>query len=57
VVEKLQALGIKVNLENIGDPVAKGEKIPVWMKDIVAGMAGEDSSYAYCSTQSVPETR
>ena len=28
VVEKVNALGVNVNLENIGDPVAKGEKIP-----------------------------
>ena len=30
--EKLQRLGVKVNMENIGDPVAKGERIPQWMK-------------------------
>ena len=29
---KLQKLGIQVNWENIGDPVAKGEEIPAWMK-------------------------
>jgi len=28
VVDKVKALGVEVNLENIGDPVAKGEKIP-----------------------------
>jgi len=30
VVEKVKALGVSVKLENIGDPVAKGEKIPSW---------------------------
>jgi aspartate/methionine/tyrosine aminotransferase len=57
VAEKLQALGVNVNLENIGDPVAKGERIPNWVKEIVAKIAREDSSYAYCSTQGVLETR
>lgn len=57
VAEKLQQFGIKVNLENIGDPVAKGERIPAWMKEIVAGLAKEDSSYGYCPTQGILETR
>jgi alanine-synthesizing transaminase len=57
VVEKLQQLGIKVNLENIGDPVAKGERIPNWMKAIVADLAMQDGSYGYCPTQGILETR
>ena len=57
VVEKLQGLGVKINLENIGDPVAKGEKIPTWIKEIVAELAMEDCSYGYCSTLGVSETR
>lgn len=57
VVEKLQALGMDVNLENIGDPVAKGERIPHWMKEIVAELSKEDSSYSYCPTQGVKKTR
>jgi alanine-synthesizing transaminase len=57
VAEKLQQLGVKVNLENIGDPVAKGEKIPAWMKEIVADLAMQDGSYGYCPTQGILETR
>jgi alanine-synthesizing transaminase len=57
VAEKLQQLGVKVNLENIGDPVAKGEKIPAWMKTIVADLAMQDGSYGYCPTQGILETR
>ncbi len=57
VAEKLQQLGVQVNLENIGDPVAKGEKIPPWMKKIVADLAMEDGSYGYCPTQGILETR
>jgi alanine-synthesizing transaminase len=43
--------------ENIGDPMQKGEKIPDWLKEIVARAVQEDSSYAYCPTQGVRETR
>ena len=57
VTEKLQQLGVKINAENIGDPVTKGEKIPNWMKTIIVELAMDDSSYGYCATQGVPETR
>ncbi len=54
---KLEALGVPVQWENIGDPVAKGEPIPGWMKRIVADLALEDASYAYCPTKGLQETR
>ncbi|HDR46485.1 MAG TPA: pyridoxal phosphate-dependent aminotransferase [Geoalkalibacter subterraneus] len=57
IAEKLNQLGIRTNMENIGDPVAKGEKIPQWMKEIVADMAMKDCSYAYCATKGLLETR
>jgi len=57
VADKLQELGVTVYMENIGDPVAKGEKIPVWMKDIVAELVREDDGYGYCPTQGLLETR
>ncbi|MCI5147033.1 MAG: aminotransferase class I/II-fold pyridoxal phosphate-dependent enzyme, partial [Candidatus Electrothrix sp. AR3] len=57
VGNKLQALGVPVNWENIGDPVAKGEHIPTWMKDIVAAAVYEDASYGYSPTRGVLETR
>lgn len=57
VGEKLEKLGIKTYWENIGDPVAKGEKIPLWMKEIVAQAAMEDATYAYCPTKGDLATR
>jgi alanine-synthesizing transaminase len=57
VADKLQELGVPVYLENIGDPVAKGEKIPGWMKEIVAELVREDDCYGYCPTQGLMETR
>jgi alanine-synthesizing transaminase len=57
VGEKLQSLGIDTYWENIGDPVAKGEKIPVWMKEIVAECAMQDDTYGYCPTKGILTTR
>ena len=49
IADKLKDLGIKTNMENIGDPIAKGEVIPGWMKQIVADLAMTDCSYGYCA--------
>ncbi len=57
IADKLKSLGIKTNMENIGDPIAKGEKIPDWMKKIVADLAMKDCTYGYCATKGVLETR
>jgi len=54
---KLQELGVRVNWENIGDPIAKGEEIPAWMKDIVAEAVRDSSTYGYSPTKGVLETR
>ena len=54
---KLEKLGLKVNWENIGDPVTKGEKIPLWMKEIVAEAVMEDRTYGYSPTKGVLSTR
>ncbi len=57
IADKLKKLGLETNMENIGDPIAKGEKIPAWMKKIVADLAMKDCSYGYCATKGVLETR
>ncbi len=54
---KIEKLGRKTNWENIGDPVAKGEQIPEWMKKIVADAVMQDSTYGYCHTKGVMSTR
>jgi alanine-synthesizing transaminase len=53
----LQKLGLTVNWENIGDPIAKGEQIPLWMKEIVAEAVMDNASYGYCPTRGVLATR
>lgn len=57
IADRMRSMGMKINLENIGDPVAKGEIIPDWMKNIVSELAKENCTYAYCPTQGVLETR
>lgn len=57
VAEKLQKHGVKINWENIGDPIVKGEIIPDWMKEIVARAVMDNSTWGYCHTRGVLETR
>ncbi len=51
VGEKIEEFGGKTYWENIGDPIAKGEEIPQWMKQIVAELVMQDCSYGYCPTR------
>jgi alanine-synthesizing transaminase len=57
VGEKLEELGMRTYWENIGDPVAKGEHMPQWMKDIVSEVVQDDATYGYSPTKGVLETR
>ncbi|MDD2309795.1 MAG: pyridoxal phosphate-dependent aminotransferase [Desulfuromonadaceae bacterium] len=57
VAEKLQKHGVKINWENIGDPIVKGENIPEWMKEVVARAAMDNRTWGYCHTRGVLETR
>ncbi|HKI49345.1 MAG TPA: pyridoxal phosphate-dependent aminotransferase [Desulfobacteria bacterium] len=57
LVETLSGMGMEITLENIGDPVAKGEEIPHWLKSIIADLAMENDSYAYSATLGDVETR
>lgn len=57
VGEKLQKLGLKTNWENIGDPIAKGEEVPEWMKEIVVEAVRQDCTYGYSPTKGVLATR
>ncbi|MFH1613748.1 MAG: pyridoxal phosphate-dependent aminotransferase [Planctomycetota bacterium] len=57
IAQELSNLGVKITWENIGDPIAKGEKLPEWIKDIVTDLAYQDITYGYVATQGVPQTR
>ncbi len=54
---KLQKLGLSTNWENIGDPIMKGEEIPLWMKEIVSNAVMKNETYGYCPTKGVLATR
>jgi alanine-synthesizing transaminase len=57
VAKEFQQLGIDITWENIGDPVQKGEKLPGWIKEIIAGAMREDLTYAYSPTKGLDATR
>ncbi len=54
---ELQSLGASIIWENIGDPVAKGEAIPAWVKEIIAKELEDDKTFAYSPTKGLLETR
>ena len=53
----LQKLGVKITWENIGDPVAAGEPVAPWIKQIVSDLMKQDASWAYCPSRGVLKTR
>jgi alanine-synthesizing transaminase len=57
VARSIEAAGAAIRWENIGDPVAKGERVPDWIKAIVTHAAGEDLSFAYSPTKGLEEAR
>ena len=60
IVETAKAIasrGIQMTWENIGDPIAKGEKIPEWMKDIIRETVTDDATFAYAPTKGLVATR
>jgi alanine-synthesizing transaminase len=57
VANNIEKLGQPIIWENIGDPIAKGEKIPEWIKEHVQNTLKEDKTYAYSPTMGLLETR
>lgn len=57
VANHIEKLGQSIIWENIGDPIAKGEKVPDWIKEHVANALKEDKTYAYSPTMGLLETR
>lgn len=56
--QKLARAKVPLTMENIGDPVAKGEAIPDWIRDIVAKAAWDDmKAYGYSPTKGLLEAR
>lgn len=57
VAKKLEALGLPIVWENIGDPVAKGEGVAPWIKEYASKALLDDATYAYSPTKGLQKTR
>ncbi len=57
VANQLETLGLRIIWENIGDPVAKGEDVAVWIKEYVAAALEQNITYAYSPTKGLLSTR
>jgi len=49
--------GVEVTWENIGDPIAKGEKVAPWIREILHQVIELDDSWGYCPTEGFLEAR
>lgn len=54
---QLEALGLTIHWENIGDPIQKKTQVPTWIKDIVTKIVQDNCSYGYCPSKGVLSTR
>jgi len=57
VGKRIEALGMPVVWENIGDPVAKGEEVPAWIKEKVKEELDADATYGYSPTAGLAAAR
>ena len=55
--EVVRQYGVDITWENIGDPIAKGEKVVPWIRDIVHEVVELDGSWGYCPTEGFVEAR
>ncbi len=54
---QLQAMGLPITWENIGDPIQKHHKMPAWIKDVMAKLVSQDDTYSYCPSKGIVRTR
>jgi alanine-synthesizing transaminase len=55
--EVVRQHGVDITWENIGDPIAKGEAVAPWIREIVHDVVDMDSSWGYCPTEGFLEVR
>jgi len=55
--EVVRQHGVDITWENIGDPIAKGEKIEPWIREILHDVVDLDDSWGYCPTEGFLEAR
>ena len=57
VAESIGKLGMPIVWENIGDPVAKGEQVPAWIRETVKTALDDNASFGYSPTLGLADTR
>ncbi len=55
--EVVRQHGVDISWENIGDPIAKGERVVPWIRDIVHDVVELDGSWGYCPTEGFAAAR
>jgi aspartate/methionine/tyrosine aminotransferase len=55
--EALAETGITITWENIGDPVAKGEQVPEWIRELIVEEVKKNASYGYSPTKGLQAAR
>jgi aspartate/methionine/tyrosine aminotransferase len=55
--EVVRRHGVEITWENIGDPIAKGETVAPWIREIVHEVIEMDDSWGYCPTEGFLEVR
>jgi alanine-synthesizing transaminase len=57
IAKRIEAAGVPMTWENIGDPVAKGEPVPEWIKEHLIAVARENRSWGYSPSKGMDATR
>jgi alanine-synthesizing transaminase len=57
LARKIEAAGVSMTWENIGDPVAKGEPVPDWIKRHLIKVIQDSVSWGYSPAKGMNETR
>jgi len=57
VGRRMQGMGVDMQWENIGDPIAKGEEVVPWIKEKASEVMDDCKSWAYCDSKGNRETR
>ncbi len=57
VGDLVRRFGVEVTWENIGDPIAKGETVAPWIREIVHEVVEQPDSWGYCPTEGFMEAR
>ncbi len=55
--EALAATGIDITWENIGDPIAKGEQVPGWIRELIVEEVKKNETYGYSPTKGLQDAR